>query len=82
MFEYHNQQKIMFEFFKMRNAFFDSPFHSRRGGMRRLIPRLLAEALIRGEKAEVELPIQHYDEMKERKRNARSSFDPDLFLTD
>ena len=59
----------MFEFFEMRNAFFDFLFHSRRGGMRRLVPRSLAEALIRGEGAEVELPMQHYDEVKERKRN-------------
>ena len=65
MFEYHNQQKIMFEFFEMENVFFDSPFHSRRGGMRRLVPRSLAEALIRREEAEVELPMQHYDEVKE-----------------
>ena len=65
MSEYHNQQKIMFEFFEMKNAFFDSPFHFRRGGMRRLVPRSLAEALTRGEKAEVELPVQHYDEMEE-----------------
>ena len=72
----------MFEFFEMRNAFFDSPFHSRRGGMRRLVPRSLAEALIRGEEAEVELPVQHYDEVEERKRNARSSFDSNLFLAD
>ena len=72
----------MFEFFEIRNAFFDSFFRSRRGGMRRLVPRSLAKALIRGEGAEVELPVQHYDEVEERKRSARSSFDPNLFLTD
>ena len=72
----------MFEFFEMRNAFFDSFFHSRRGGMRRLVPRSLAKALIRGEGAEVELPVQHYDEVEERERSARSSFDPNLFLAD
>ena len=60
----------MFEFFEMKNVFFDSPFRFRRGGMRRLIPRSLAKALIRGEKTEVELPVQHYDEMKKRKRSA------------
>ena len=72
----------MFEFFEMGNAFFDSLFHSRRGGMRRLVPRSLAKALIRGEGAEVELPVQHYDEVEERERSARSSFDPNLFLAD
>ena len=72
----------MFEFFEMRNVFFDSFFHSRRGGMRRLVPRSLAEALIREEGAKIELPVQHYDEMKKRKRNARSNFDFNLFLTD
>ena len=71
----------MFGFFEIRNVFFDFFFHSRRGGMRRLVPRSLAETLIREKKAKVELPIQHYDEMEERKRNARSSFDPNLFLT-
>ena len=80
MFEYYNQQKIIFEFFEMKNVFFDFPFRSHRGGMRRLVPRSLAETLIRREGAKVELPVQHYDEMK--KRNARSSFDPNLFLAD
>ena len=70
----------MFEFFEMENVFFDFSFHSRRGGMRRLVPRSLAKALIRGEGAEVELPVQHYDEVKER--SARSNFDFNLFLTD
>ena len=70
----------MFEFFEIKNAFFDSFFRSRRGGMRRLVPRSLTKALIRGKKAEVELPVQHYDEMK--KRSARSNFDLNLFLTD
>ena len=60
----------MFEFFEMRNAFFDIFFHFHRGGMRRLIRRQMAEALIRGERVEVELPMQHYDEMEKRKRNA------------
>ena len=80
MFEYHNQQKIMFEFFEIRNVFFDFFFRFRRGGMRRLVLRSLAEALIRGKRAEVELPVQHYDEIEERKRNARLSFDFNLFL--
>ena len=57
----------MFEFFEIGDAFFDSFFRFRRGGMRRLVPRSLAEALIRGEGAEVELPMQHYDEMEKRK---------------
>ena len=56
----------MFEFFEMKNAFFDFFFHFHRGGMRRLVPRSLTEALIRREKAKIELPMQHYDEMKER----------------
>ena len=71
----------MFEFFEMENAFFDSFFHSRRGGMRRLVPRSLAKALIRKKEAEVELLMQHYDEVEEWKRSARSSFDSNLFLT-
>ena len=58
--------------------FFDSFFRSRRGGMRRLVPRSLAEALIRGERAKIELSMQHYNEVEER--NVRSSFDLDLFL--
>ena len=70
----------MFEFFKMENAFFDSFFHSRLDGMRRLVPRQLTEALIRGEGVKIELSMQHYDEMEER--SARSSFDFDLFLAD
>ena len=59
----------MFEFFEIKNVFFDFFFHSCRGGMRRLVPRSLAKALIRGKKAEVELSIQHYDEMEKRKRS-------------
>ena len=82
MFEYYDQQKIMFEFFEMRNAFFDSFFRFRRDGMRRLVPRSLTKTLIRKKKAKVKLPVQHYDEMKKWKRNARSSFDLNLFLTD
>ena len=70
----------MFEFFEMRNVFFDFFFHFRRGGMRRLVPRSLAEPLIRRKGAKVELLMQHYDEMEER--NVRSSFDLDLFLAD
>ena len=70
----------MFEFFEMRNVFFDFFFHFRCGGMRRLVPRSLAKALIREKRVKIELPMQHYDEMKER--SARSSFDPDLFLAD
>ena len=65
----------MFEFFEMKSVFFDSFFHSRRDGMRRLVPRSLAKTLIRGKKAEIELSIQHYDEMKKQKRNAQSNFD-------
>ena len=56
----------MFEFSEIRNVFFDSPFRFRRDGMRRLVPRSLAEALIRKKGAEIELPMQHYDEMEER----------------
>ena len=70
----------MFEFFEMKNVFFDSSFRFRCGGMRRLVPRSLTKALIWKEEVKVELPMQHYDEMKER--NARLSFDFDLFLTD
>ena len=55
----------MFEFFEIKNVFFDSFFHFRRGGMRRLVPRSLAEALIRRKEAEIELSMQHYDEVKE-----------------
>ena len=69
----------MFEFFEMGNVFFDSFFHFRRGGMRRLVPRQLAKTLIRGKRAKIELLMQHYDEMKER--SSRLSFDFDLFLT-
>ena len=56
----------MFKFFEIKNVFFDSFFRFRRGGMRRLVPRSLAEALIREEGAEIELPVQHYDEMEEQ----------------
>ena len=66
MFEYHNQQKIMFEFFEIKNVFFDFFFHFHRDGMRRLVPRSLAKTLIRGERVKVELPMQHYDEMEEQ----------------
>ena len=59
----------MFEFFEIKNVFFDFLFYFRRGGMRRLVPRSLAKTLIRKEKAEIKLPVQHYDEMKKRKRN-------------
>ena len=45
----------MSESSEVGDAFFYSPFRSRRGGMRRLVPRQLAEALIRGEGAEVEV---------------------------
>ena len=70
----------MFEFFEIKNVFFDFFFYFRRGGMRRLVPRSLTKALIRKKKVKVELPVQHYDEMEER--SVRSSFDPDLFLAD
>ena len=70
----------MFEFFEMRNIFFDFFFHFRCGGMRRLVPRSLAKTLIRKKKAEFELFMQHYDEIK--KQNVRLSFDSDLFLKD
>ena len=71
----------MFEFFEMGNVFFDFFFRFHRDGMRRLIPRQLTKTLIRRKKAEIELFVQHYDEMKKQKRNARSSFDFNLFLT-
>ena len=71
----------MFEFFKMENDFFNFFFRFRRGGMRRLFPRSLAKALIRKERMKIELFMQHYDEMEKQKRNAWSSFDPNLFLT-
>ena len=71
----------MFEFFEIKNVFFDFFFHFRRGGLRRLIPRSLAKTLIRRKKTKIELFVQHYDEMKKQKRNARLSFDFDLFLT-
>ena len=70
----------MFEFFEIKNVFFDSFFHFRRGGMRRLVPRQLAKALIRREGTKAELPVQYYDEMEER--SSRSSFDFNLFLAD
>ena len=68
----------MFEFFEMGNVFFDFFFHFHRGGMRRLVPRSLAKALIRKKKTKIELPMQHYDEMEEQ--SARLSFDFNLFL--
>ena len=71
----------MFEFFEIGNVFFDFLFRFRRDGMRRLVPRSLTKALIQGKRVKIELSIQHYDEMKERKRNARSNFDFNLFLT-
>ena len=60
----------MFKFFEIKNTSFNSPFRSHRGGMRRLVRRQLAKALIRREEAEVELSVQHYDEVKKQKRSA------------
>ena len=57
----------MFEFFEIKNVFFDFFFHFRCDGMRRLIPRQLTKTLIWREKVKVELPVQHYDEMKKQK---------------
>ena len=72
----------MFEFFEMKNVFFDFLFRFCRGGMRRLVPHSLAKALIRRKRTKVELPMQHYDEVKEQKRSMRSSFESNLFLAD
>ena len=82
MFKYYNQQKFMFEFFEIKNVFFDFFFHFHRDGMLRLVSRSLAKTLIRKERAEIELPMQHYDEMEEQERNAWSNFDFNLFLAD
>ena len=56
----------MFEFFEMKNVFFDFFFHSHRDGMHRLISHSLTKTLIWKKKAKTELFMQHYDEMKEQ----------------
>ena len=57
----------MFEFFEIKNGFFDFFFHFCRGEMSLLISHSLMKTLIRKKKTKIELLVQQSDEMKKQK---------------